>query len=37
LDELAPKIEVLEEPEENLMLVACGCSIKGQRNDNQIC
>lgn len=30
-------LEVLEEPEENLMLVACGCTQRTQRADQQIC
>ena len=29
--------EVLEEPEENIMLVACGCSQRTQRADQVIC
>jgi len=30
-------LEVLEEPEENIMLVACGCTQRTQRADQQIC
>ena len=34
-DGLSTSIKVLEDPEENLMLVGCGCSARSQRVDQE--